>query len=348
MARSSLICGSTGEAPKPSATRGRRPEAEELHAAGPELLEPGLIGTVRRRREVAGKQRDFRAAIETAAIQAFARKRRSGDAGEPAARSAHLDLPRRADGGERGGLHRGAGKQRPVDGTLHQPLENCLEPVVARMVDVVGLGRGEQDAVDPLAENGGEPAIRAGTETIQDRPQRPLKVGNRGISRIHRAEHIDQHDLPVQLGKMIAEERLHHMRLIGLEAPLHHGAQRTARHVSTRRQIERHEGNGGGTLQLARHEHPPRRDRRQQIAVLPAPAEIGGEQFGAAHRGLLVLGRFRIEPAEKGMPVAGRGLTLRRAADGHRLRRPFGVTELQQRQVQQPFAWIVDDVEMQC
>ena len=53
----------------------------------------------------------------------------------------------------------------------------------------------------------------------------------RGRPGIQRRQHVDQHDLPVEPGEMIAEERLHDMRLVGLVAPLHHGGERAARQL---------------------------------------------------------------------------------------------------------------------
>ena len=49
-----------------------------------------------------------------------------------------------------------------------------------------------------------------------------------GIESLHR---VDQHDLPVEPGDVLAEKRLHHMRLVRLVAPLHHAPQRAAREI---------------------------------------------------------------------------------------------------------------------
>ena len=103
----------------------------------------------------------------------LAGKRRPGDAAQqPAALSlaSTSRVARMAASAAR--LHRCAGKLRSVYGVLHQQPQDGLQPVVAGVMDVVRLGRGEQDAVDPLAENAGQPAIRAGAEAVQDRGER--------------------------------------------------------------------------------------------------------------------------------------------------------------------------------
>ena len=100
------------------------------------------------------------------------------------------------------------------------------EIVVVGVVDVIGLGRREDDAVDPPRQDGGEPARLAGTEGGEHVGERRLKIAERRRPGIQRREHVDQHDLPVEPREVIAEERLHHMRLIRLVAPLHHGGER--------------------------------------------------------------------------------------------------------------------------
>ena len=48
----------------------------------------------------------------------------------------------------------GAGEVRPRHGAVGQPPHDRLQPVMAFMVQVVGLGRGEQDAVDAPRRTG--------------------------------------------------------------------------------------------------------------------------------------------------------------------------------------------------
>ena len=52
----------------------------------------------------------------------------------------------------------------------------------------------------------------ADVEAVMDRGQRRLQVVQRVRSGIERRQRIDQHDLPVEPGEMIAEERPHQLR----------------------------------------------------------------------------------------------------------------------------------------
>ena len=88
---------------------------------------------------------------------------------------------------------------------------------------MIGLGSGEQDAVDARAHQHAGEAVPAGAKTGEDRRERVFEVVQRRRSGIERRKGIDQHDLPVEPREVLAEERPHHRALIGLEAPLHHG-----------------------------------------------------------------------------------------------------------------------------
>ena len=78
----------------------------------------------------------------------------------------------------------------------------------------------------------------AGAEGAHDLGQRVLEIGERGRAGVERGERVDQHDLPVEPGEMIAKERPHDMRLIGLVAARHHRGER-ARMRSHRRRRAR-------------------------------------------------------------------------------------------------------------
>ena len=56
--------------------------------------------------------------------------------------------------------------------------------------------------------------------------QRSFEIRERGGPSVESRQGIDEHDLSVEPGKMIAKERTNHDRLIGLEPSLHHGPQR--------------------------------------------------------------------------------------------------------------------------
>ena len=61
-----------------------------------------------------------------------------------------------------------------------------------------------------------------GAEAFEDLGHGALEVGDSFRPAVQRGQHVDQHDLPVEPGEMIAEERPHDMRFVGLVAPLHH------------------------------------------------------------------------------------------------------------------------------
>src|SRR5208337_5637881 len=65
-------------------------------------------------------------------------------------------LARRADGGERDGVDLGADPLGPRDRPRGQSAQDSLEPVVACVVQMVGLGGGEQNPVDARPEDRGE------------------------------------------------------------------------------------------------------------------------------------------------------------------------------------------------
>ena len=84
-----------------------------------------------------------------------------------------------------------------------------------------------------------------------------FEIGDRGLAAVQRGKHVDQHDLAVEPREMIAEERPHHMGLIGLVAPLHHGEERAARKALASLRVERGEGERGRPFKIARHEEAP-------------------------------------------------------------------------------------------
>ena len=137
-----------------------------------------------------------------------------------------LSLARGADRGERDDVDLGPDPFRARDRPRRQGSQDRLQPVVARMMQMVGLGRREQDAVDAGAEDRGEARGASGAERAHDVGQRVLEIAERGRAGVERGEGVDQHDLPIEPGEMIAKERLDDMRLIGLVAARHHRGER--------------------------------------------------------------------------------------------------------------------------
>ena len=98
-----------------------------------------------------------------------------------------------------------------------------------RVVQVVGLGGGEEDAVDAAAEDGREPGARAGAEAGEDLGHGGAQVLDGARAVVDGAERVDQHDLPVEPGEVVAEERPDDDALVGLEALLEGAPERVRR-----------------------------------------------------------------------------------------------------------------------
>ncbi|MPL67378.1 hypothetical protein SDC9_13069 [bioreactor metagenome] len=213
------------------------------------------------------------------------------------------------------------------------------QPRVLRMVQMVGLGRGKENALDPprAKERGQHPGL-AGAEGGKDPRHRSPQILERRGPGMDRAEHVDQHHLPVDAGEMLAEEGLDHLVLVGLEAARHLAAKRAAGIVARR---HRREGERGGTRHLAGQQEAPgrtvgkaRRARRVQMR---------GEGRGERPRRGFGKGGGKIGRRQRGEEGAAFGPPGQ--ARQHR-RRPLRERAVQQAEVEKPLARIVDDVEM--
>ena len=109
-------------------------------------------------------------------------------------------------------------------------------------MQMVGLGRREQDAVDARPEQAREDRAAADAEAVENAGQRGFEIVQRLGAGVERGERIDQHDLAIEPGKMIAEERPHHDVLVGLVAPHHHRPQRALRRLAVGGHVERRKG----------------------------------------------------------------------------------------------------------
>ena len=146
---------------------------------------------------------------------------------------------------------------------------------------------------------------------------------------------------------MVAEERFDDVGLIGLVAAFHHCRHRA---VSDRFGLADRDGGEGQrrrAFEVARHQETAGRQGRERVDVLARLAQIGGEPLGDLAGAVLVGFGVRVEAGERRAPVgrerrAGRGL-----AGGEGLARPSRVGFVDQRQVEQPFAGIIDEVERQ-
>ena len=137
---------------------------------------------------------------------------------------AGLDGGAEAGDGKRPGG--GAGELGAGAGVAHQRLGDGGELAVLGVVQMVGLGGGEEDAVDAAAEDRRQPGARPGAEAGEDLGHRGAQVLDRARAVVDGAERVDQHHLPVEPGEVVAEERGDHHALVGLEALLEGAPER--------------------------------------------------------------------------------------------------------------------------
>ncbi len=135
------------------------------------------------------------------------------------------------------------------------------------MMELIGLGCGEQDAVNPAAKDLGGPGIRALTIDRQNRSQRGLEIGNSGVAGIEGGECVDKHNLPVEAGKIMDEKGLHHVGHIRVVAPRHEREERGAARLDAWFDIEGREGEKGGARKVARHQKPARWQCRERHII---------------------------------------------------------------------------------
>ena len=183
-------------------------------------------------RQIAGKDGELLVAVERAPADGLAGQRIADDARQRLAVPPRLAFARRADRRHRQHIDLRAAKLGARHGPAGEPGEDRFEPVVALLVEMVGLGGGEHDAVDARGEQARPQAVRPGSETFEDLGHGALEIGHGGLTAVQRREHVDQHDLAIEPREMIAEEGPHHMRFIGLVAPLHHRPERARAKLS--------------------------------------------------------------------------------------------------------------------
>ena len=137
------------------------------------------------------------------------------------------------------------------------------------------------------------------------------------------------------------------MGLVGLVTPLHHRAQRACGERYTFVHRQRREGERGRTFHVARHQKAPGWQRRQRILLVAAGAQIGGENLRRLAGLLLVRGRIGVQRRRESPPVFSQHGARSARAGFQRFARPLGVALGEQRQIEQPFARIVHDVDGQ-
>ena len=83
------------------------------------------------------------------------------------------------------------------------------------------------------------------------------------------------------------------------------------------------------------------------MVVRPRLLQVRGEGLGNPARRLLVLRTGRVRAGEFGVPRLGELGSMQLPRRGEHLGRPLHVGFPQQSQVEQPFAGVVDDIEME-
>jgi hypothetical protein len=177
-------------------------------------------------RQIAREDGRFRLAIEALPIDRLARQRHPGDAGKRLAILPRLDLARGADGGECHHIRRSATALDPRKRMPDDEREDGLEPIMIAVMELIGLGGGEQHLVDARREKRGEPSALPNPEGLEHVSKRVLEILHRSRAGIERAQHIDKHDLPIKPREMIAEEGLNDERFVGFVAPLESRVER--------------------------------------------------------------------------------------------------------------------------
>ena len=218
---------------------------------------------------------------------------------------------------------------------------------MALVVQMIGLGGGKQNAVDPRPEQIAEQRAAADPEAIQNAGKGGFEIVQCFRPGVEGRERIDQHDLPIEPGDVIAKKRPHHDVLVGLVAPLHHRPQRAVGRGAVGGDVKRRKGQRRRARHVARHQETSGRQEAHGETVVAAGAQIVREQFCGRERRLFVLFAFGAQGRQMRMPgcceFEARAFARQCEAFGRPLLIAFG----EQRQVEQPFAGIVDDVDGQ-
>ena len=246
-------------------------------------------------------------------------------------------------------LHLGAG----IFGARHRPAgelgEDRLEPVMALMMQMVGLGGGEHDAVDARREQARPQAVRPGPEAFEDLGHGALEIGHRRLAR-HSAPRARRSARSAGRagrnvrGRTAARRASYRPR----------SAAPSSRHSEPRAKLAPASASSGAKVSAGEPARSPGIRKRpggrvdSACSVGARLAQIAGERSASVsapplrRRGRS--GSTSASAACQAAPAlrapAPRALLERRA-------RPVRDSRCQQRQVEQPFAGIIDDVDIQ-
>jgi hypothetical protein len=214
---------------------------------------------------------------------------------------------------------------------------------VAGVVDVVGLGRREQHPVGPGREQAGQDRVAAGPEGEEHPVEGLFQLHQRRRAGVDGGEHVDQHDLAVDALEMLAEEGAHDAGLVGFEAPFHQRAEASGGNRRARGEIQGGEGEGRRAREVARHQETAGRGGRHRLRAGAKGGKVALEGIGAPRGRELVRRAGRVEKAR--VPGRSNRLPVRPAARRDGAARPFGVIRVEEREVGEPLARVVDDVD---
>ncbi len=234
-----------------------------------------------------------------------------------------------------------------LDGGERRHVAQQRREVVALDVgNMVGLGGREQHLVDMRPEQQpGDDAAVAVAEAFEDGVERAPRILECVAAGEQRAQHVDQHDLPRIAAEVLLVEPRHRLALVDVETLRHQRAERMRRehlgalgHVEGREPEIRHVSERAATQEAARLQEAQtvpvaRLDQARAIEVV----RLLGDLFA----GIFVRPMLADEGAEIARNL--RAHTLAESGEGRA--RPFGVALAEQRQVEQPFAGIVDNAD---
>jgi hypothetical protein len=110
---------------------------------------------------------------------------------------------------------------------------------------------------------------------------------------------------------------------------------------------QRREGERGRPFKIAGHDEAAGRQGGERAGVRLAGLEIGGEKLRQFAGSGFVGGRLRVDRSGAGKPVLGEIGAGAGAGKLHGIGAEFAEILRQQRQIEQPFAGIIDDVDRQ-
>ena len=232
-----------------------------------------------------------------------------------------------------------AGEIGPPARVIYQRAHDRGQAVMLAVMQMIGLGCGKQDLVDPLlAHHPRQKARPPGPKGCQDRGHGLAEIGHGFRSAMDRLQDIDQHHLAIDPGKMSAEKRFDHLRLIGLEAAFAFARQRSAWCRSGR---QGRKGQRRAALQVAGQQEAARCAIGK--ARLLRGAQIGGPSLCKGGKLRLILRRIGAGLGHKlhiACRLGPRGGTRQGRA------RPCLIVLRKQAQIEQPFAGVIHDIEM--